>query len=168
MKDDMTNYRKVILFFIWIHVSLCAQDKLVLVDYVNPFIGVDNTGNVFPGVTLPFGMVKLGPDCFSVKRWQSPNAGYESNSPVYGFGHTHVSGTDGGAKYGNITLMPIMGDVNRRDVSSLLVEEKASPGYFSAILNGKVLNRAWIKHQEILNGGVLVLEMSDKPSLWGT
>ena len=38
----------------------------------------------------------------------------------------------------------------------------------SAILNGKVLNRAWIKHQEILNGGVLVLEMSDKPSLWGT
>ena len=48
MKDDMADYRKVILFFIWIHVSLFAQDKLALVDYVNPFIGVDNTGNVFP------------------------------------------------------------------------------------------------------------------------
>ena len=70
MKDDMADYRKVILFFIWIHVSLFAQDKLALVDYVNPFIGVDNTGNVFPEGTLPFGMVKLRPDCFSAKTYR--------------------------------------------------------------------------------------------------
>ena len=130
MKDDMADYRKVILFFIWIHVSLFAQDKLALVDYVNPFIGVDNTGNVFPEGTLPFGMVKLRPDCFSAKRWQFPNAGYGSNIPVYCFGHTYVSGTGGGAKCGNITSMSIMRDVNQRDVSSLLAAEKASFGYF--------------------------------------
>lgn len=29
--------------------------------YVDPFIGVDGGGNVFPGVCTPFGMVKLGP-----------------------------------------------------------------------------------------------------------
>lgn len=126
--------RKLYFFLLWIPISLFARPDKPLVDYVNPFIGVDNAGNVFPGATLPFGMVKLGPDCFLSKRWQTPNAGYESNNPVYGFSHTHVSGTGGGAKYGNIAFMPIIGDVNQRDVSSLLIEEKASPGYFSALL----------------------------------
>lgn len=126
--------RPLYFFLLWIPISLLAQSHKPLVDYVNPFIGVDNAGNVFPGATLPFGMVKLGPDCFSSKRWQTPNAGYESNNPVYGFSHTHVSGTGGGAKYGNIAFMPIIGNVNQRDISSLLIEEQASPGYFSAIL----------------------------------
>lgn len=38
----------------------------------------------------------------------------------------------------------------------------------SALLNNKVLNRAWIKHEEILHGGTLVLIMDDKPSSWAT
>lgn len=126
--------RNLVTILLWIPVFAFARHPKALVDYVDPFIGVDNAGNVFPGATLPFGMVKLGPDCFLSKRWQTPNAGYESNQPVYGFSHTHVSGTGGGAKYGNIAFMPVMGDVNRRDVSSLLVEEEASPGYFSAVL----------------------------------
>ena len=114
--------RPLYFFLLWIPISLLAQSHKPLVDYVNPFIGVDNAGNVFPGATLPFGMVKLGPDCFLSKRWQTPNAGYESNNPVYGFSHTHVSGTGGGAKYGNIAFMPIIGNVNQRDISSLLIE----------------------------------------------
>lgn len=152
--------RKLYFFLLWIPVSLFAQYQKPLVDYVNPFIGVDNAGNVFPGATLPFGMLKLGPDCFLSKRWQTPNAGYESNNPVYGFSHTHVSGTGGGAKYGNIAFMPIIGDVNQRDVSSLLIEEKASPGYFSAILqkyNIKVeltaTHRAGLHRYTFLEGG---------------
>lgn len=32
----------------------------------------------------------------------------------------------------------------------------------------KMLNRAWIKHEEILHGGTLVLIMDDKPSPWAT
>lgn len=38
----------------------------------------------------------------------------------------------------------------------------------SAKLNGRTLKRAWIKHEEIRNGGTLILEMGDKPSSWGT
>lgn len=38
----------------------------------------------------------------------------------------------------------------------------------SARLNGKPFNQAWISHQDILNGGTLVLEMDTKPSAWGT
>ena len=31
-------------------------------DLVNPFIGTDFTGNTYPGVQAPFGMVQLSPD----------------------------------------------------------------------------------------------------------
>jgi putative alpha-1,2-mannosidase len=38
----------------------------------------------------------------------------------------------------------------------------------SATLNGKPHNKAWIEHQDIVTGGVLVLEMDAQPStLWG-
>ena len=37
----------------------------------------------------------------------------------------------------------------------------------SATLNGRPLNRAWLKHQEIIGGGKLVLQMGDKSSNWG-
>jgi predicted alpha-1,2-mannosidase len=38
----------------------------------------------------------------------------------------------------------------------------------SAQLNGKALNRAWFAHKEIANGGMLALEMGDKPNVqWG-
>lgn len=59
--------RPLYFFLLWIPISLLAQSHKPLVDYVNPFIGIDNAGNVFPRATLPFGMVKLGPDCFLIK-----------------------------------------------------------------------------------------------------
>ena len=39
----------------------------------------------------------------------------------------------------------------------------------SATLNGKPFNRAFIEHQDIVNGGILELKMGSEPSsLWGT
>ncbi|MNY74730.1 Glycosyl hydrolase family 92 [compost metagenome] len=38
----------------------------------------------------------------------------------------------------------------------------------TASLNGKPYNKAWILHDDINNGGELVLEMDSKPSAWGT
>jgi len=39
----------------------------------------------------------------------------------------------------------------------------------SAQLNGHPLNRPWFRHQDIANGGTLMLEMSDRPNLkWGS
>jgi predicted alpha-1,2-mannosidase len=38
----------------------------------------------------------------------------------------------------------------------------------SATLNGKPFNKSWIEHKDILNGGVLVLEMEASPSSWGS
>ena len=36
----------------------------------------------------------------------------------------------------------------------------------AATLNGIPLKRAWLRHEEIVNGGSLVLTMSDKPGTW--
>jgi putative alpha-1,2-mannosidase len=38
----------------------------------------------------------------------------------------------------------------------------------TASLNGKPYNKAWILHDDINNGGELILEMDSKPSEWGT
>ena len=38
----------------------------------------------------------------------------------------------------------------------------------SATLNGKVVNRSWFTHDDLINGGELVLEMGDRPNKeWG-
>ena len=70
--------------------------------YVNPRIGSEGVGRTFPGPSMPFGMCKPGPDC-----GVSPNAGWaKMPEMVTGFSQTHVSGTGGGQKYGNILIQP--------------------------------------------------------------
>ena len=70
--------------------------------YVDPRIGSEGVGRTFPGPSMPFGMCKPGPDC-TVK----PNAGWAPMPEVVtGFSQTHVSGTGGGQKYGNILIQP--------------------------------------------------------------
>jgi len=116
-----------------------AQESKNLTGYVDPFIGVENGGNVFPGATLPFGMVKLGPDMCAIdpqNQCYQTNSGYSPlDEKVLGFSHAHVSGTGGGSKYGNVLVMPFTGKLMVDDYSSLRSSEKASPGYFSLVLN---------------------------------
>ena len=72
--------------------------------YVDPRIGSEGVGRTFPGPSMPFGMCKPGPDC-TVK----PNAGWAPMPEVVtGFSQTHVSGTGGGQKYGNILIQPFL------------------------------------------------------------
>lgn len=69
---------------------------------VNPLIGSEGEGRVFVGPVAPFGMVKPGPDCLTM-----PNAGWAPRPEmVKGFSQTHVSGTGGGQKYGNVLIQP--------------------------------------------------------------
>ena len=80
--------------------SLCAQQW----QWVDPRIGSEGVGRTFPGPSMPFGMVKPGPDC-GVR----PNAGWAPQpEAVSGFSQTHVSGTGGGQKYGNILIQPMV------------------------------------------------------------
>ncbi|HKK40671.1 MAG TPA: GH92 family glycosyl hydrolase, partial [Cryomorphaceae bacterium] len=72
--------------------------------FVNPFIGTGGHGHTFPGATLPFGMVQLSPDT-RLDGWDGCSGYHYSDSVIFGFSHTHLSGT-GVSDYGDILLMP--------------------------------------------------------------
>ena len=75
-----------------------------LTRYVNPFIGTSGHGHTYPGATLPFGMVQLSPDT-RLTGWDGCSGYHYSDSAIFGFSHTHLSGT-GISDYGDILFMP--------------------------------------------------------------
>lgn len=111
--------------------------------YVDPFIGTEGDGNTFPGASMPFGMVKLGPDCGD----RGSNPGYRAGATVRGFSHLHVSGTGGGPKYGNILVFPFTGELTVTDYGSGSTAEHAEPGYYRTSLdNGAVAELTCTDH----------------------
>ncbi|MDD5053155.1 MAG: hypothetical protein PHO27_10530 [Sulfuricurvum sp.] len=118
-------------------VLLFAQSGIVT-QYVDPFFGT-TSGEVFPGASLPFGIVKLSPDVKTGYR----TSGYTINGEIGGFSHTHTSGTGGEARYGNIFVVPQPGNVDLRNYWATQKEnEYAKPGFYSVLLSkgaGKVL-----------------------------
>lgn len=81
-----------------------AQKKQPLTSYVNTFIGTGGHGHTYPGATMPFGMMQLSPDT-RLEGWDGCSGYHYSDSYIYGFSHTHLSGT-GISDYGDILLMP--------------------------------------------------------------
>ena len=87
-------------------------------DYVNPLIGTNGMGHVFPGACTPFGWVQLSPDTDTIphnvdgvyqKGTYAYCAGYRYQDPtIVGFSHTHLSGT-GHSDLGDLLLMPATG-----------------------------------------------------------
>jgi len=100
---------------------------------VDPLLGVSGGGNVFPGPVLPFGMIKPGPDMVAPEGHDG-NAGWNAEGAIRGFSQTHVSGTGGGAKYGNILVQASTGEVAPLDSASPRAEERASAGLYSVEL----------------------------------
>ena len=119
------------ILFYWATCSLImAQEKLDYTKYVDPFIGTDGGGNVYPGPCMPNGMIKPGPDCGKLD-W---NAGWDPSGKIVGFSHTHVNGSGGDCKYGNILFMPTVGDINIKDYSSPSKNEHGEVGLYSVDL----------------------------------
>jgi len=106
--------------------------------YVNPFIGTGGHGHTFPGATLPFGMIQLSPDTRVDGSWDGCSGYHASDKIIYGFSHTHLSGT-GCSDYGDILLMPSVGDPSLDNIlySSPFSHtyEKATPGYYAVKLD---------------------------------
>ena len=125
--------------------QIAAQQDLAR--YVNPFIGTAGHGHTFPGATRPFGMVQLSPDT-RLTGWDGCSGYHYSDSIVYGFSHTHLSGT-GISDYGDILLMPTVGEVffnalgdgpagsTEKGYASRFQHrnETASPGFYSVKLD---------------------------------
>ncbi len=113
--------------------------------YVNPFIGTGGHGHTFPGPSLPFGMMQLSPDT-RLTGWDGCGGYHYTDDIVYGFSHTHLSGT-GVSDYGDILLKPCIGDTffeNGYDQENPLLnsyasefsktEEQAEAGYYKVSL----------------------------------
>ncbi len=81
-----------------------AKKDKDLISYVNPFIGTGGHGHTYPGATMPFGMMQLSPDT-RLDGWDGCSGYHYSDEYIYGFSHTHLSGT-GVSDYGDILLMP--------------------------------------------------------------
>ncbi len=123
------------LLFVFIYSTSYAQQNYS--SLVNPFIGTGGHGHTFPGASMPFGMMQLSPDT-RLEGWDGCSGYHYSDSTIYGFSHTHLSGT-GIADYCDVLLMPFTGEVkwkNKEYASSFSHKnEKASPGYYEVLLD---------------------------------
>ncbi len=111
------------------------------IEFVDPFIGTGGHGHTFPGATVPFGMVQLSPDT-RLEGWDGCSGYHYSDSMIYGFSHTHLSGT-GVSDYGDVLLMPYTGETHFNNGSDGNIgyrsffrkkSESAGAGYYSVNL----------------------------------
>ena len=128
---------------LWLLAAMClaasspapaAQD---FTRYVNPFIGTDGTGHVFPGATRPFGMVAPSPDNAG-GGWDF-TSGYQYRAEtIMGFSNTHISGA-GIPDLGDVLMQPASGQrwtTTTQDFASRYDKktESARPGYYAVTL----------------------------------
>lgn len=127
---------------------------LAVLKYVDPMIGTAASGHTFPGATVPAGMVQLSPDTFigsntdhesGLNPWHSASGYWDSSNyetgevvntdvPLYGFSHTHLSGT-GATDLGDILVLPYADMTNTQLNSFDKANEEASAGYYKTKLN---------------------------------
>ncbi len=116
--------------------AIGAAAQTDVLRYVDPMIGTQRMGHVYPGASAPFGMVQLSPDTdtlpYAVDGKYNPDvyrtcSGYQYDDPtIVGFSHTHFSGT-GHSDLGDILLMPAQGAVQLNPGTA----DKPSSGYRS-------------------------------------
>ncbi|MHC0517920.1 GH92 family glycosyl hydrolase [Vibrio harveyi] len=127
---------------------------LAVLKYVDPMIGTAASGHTFPGATVPAGMVQLSPDTFigsntdhesGLNPWHSASGYWDSSNyetgevvntdvPLYGFSHTHLSGT-GATDLGDILVLPYADMANTQLNYFDKANEEASAGYYKTKLN---------------------------------
>ncbi|MBS1531709.1 MAG: GH92 family glycosyl hydrolase [Bacteroidetes bacterium] len=129
---------RILPAFLLISVATFAQKKKN--DYtklVNVFIGTGGHGHTYPGAVVPFGMVQLSPDT-RLEGWDGCSGYYYTDTLVYGFSHTHLSGT-GIADYCDVLFMPTTGDPQFKNTEYMSgfkkKNESASPGYYKTRLD---------------------------------
>jgi len=128
---------------LFLSLSIFAQRR-DFTHWVDPFIGTGGHGHTFPGATMPFGMVQLSPDTRGAD-WDGSSGYHYSDDIIYGFSHTHLSGT-GIPDYCDILFMPTVGEpqflakegdksVNGYASKFSHANEKAETGYYSVKLD---------------------------------
>lgn len=127
--------------------SACQTKEKKLVEWINPFIGTGGHGHTYPGATSPFGMVQLSPDT-RLDGWDGCGGYHYSDSIIYGFSHTHLSGT-GVSDYADVLLMPKSRKITFHNGSDGKAgyrssfshqNESAQAGYYQVYLSDEKVN----------------------------
>lgn len=140
---------KSVLFFCALLLLLisCSRETRRPVDYVDPFICTEGDhGQWDPSATVPFGMVKLGPDTYPSSLTGDgdfAHSGYNyADSIVRGFSHFHKGSSGGGRisdRAGRLSVMPF----SRKPTDIFLFQplaavdkksEKAKAGFYTVFL----------------------------------
>ena len=109
------------------------------IQYVDPFIGTGFHGHTFPGATRPYAMVQLSPDTH-IMGWDASSGYHYDDRTIYGFSHTHLSGT-GIGDLGDVSLLPYCGEDSIKPIATFRKEtEKAVPGYYTVRLDNFGVN----------------------------
>lgn len=107
--------------------------------HVDPFIGTGFHGHTFPGATRPHAMVQLSPDTH-IMGWDASSGYHYDDNQIYGFSHTHLSGT-GIGDLGDVALLPYSGEDSIKPIATFRKEsEKAHPGYYAVRLDNFGIN----------------------------
>jgi predicted alpha-1,2-mannosidase len=131
-----------ILGFVLLFLHSSGQKDQPVSKFVDPFIGTAGHGHTYPGASLPFGMIQLSPDT-RLKGWDGCSGYHDSDTVIYGFSHTHLSGT-GCSDYGDILFMPATTATGLADYGyrSGFVKsgnrETASAGYYRVLMNNNI------------------------------
>ena len=172
--------RNTLSLFIFVCSAFCFSQQISsekLTSFVNPFIGTGGHGHTYPGATMPFGMMQLSPDT-RLEGWDGCSGYHYSDEYIYGFSHTHLSGT-GVSDYGDVLLMPTnaanfnngaSGNSGYRAHFSH-ENETASPGYYKVFLDDTnieveltVSKRSGIHHYTFPKGSkqILILDIEHR------
>ncbi|MGN6364169.1 GH92 family glycosyl hydrolase [Asticcacaulis taihuensis] len=111
--------------------------------FVDPMIGTGGHGHVYPGASVPFGMVQLSPDTDNA-RWDACSGYYYDDKTLLGFSHTHLSGT-GASDMLDLLVVPAIGEVRIKPGTLADPEgsyrtamshgqEHSRPGYYSLVM----------------------------------
>ena len=123
----------IFLFFL-VSIKLSAQK---LTDKVDVFLGTGGHGHVYPGATVPFGMVQLSPDN-GKEGWDWCSGYHYSSDTIAGFSHTHLSGT-GIGDWCDISVMPMTNEKAAVRSSFSHRNESGRPGYYKVKLDNGIV-----------------------------
>ena len=140
----------------------------------NLFIGTGGHGHTYPGPTLPFGMVQLGPDT-DVERWDACSGYHRTDTSIMGFSHTHLSGTGIGDML-DVLVVPTRGPVKllpgtlaapETGYRQRFTDEVAEPGYYAVTLQSGVRSEltvtertGWHRHRFPQGPGHILVDLS--------
>ena len=104
-----------------------------LLSFVDPFIGTGEHGHTFPGATRPNAMVQFSPDTHLIG-WDASSGYHATDSTLYAFSLTHLSGT-GVGDLGDVAVLPYSGADSLKPVARFAKkDEQANPGYYAVEL----------------------------------